>query len=127
MRADPHYVDLLASRAAASRERSVPVGSLGTPAVADVPALVPLIESVKKHGVLQPLLVQERNGSMRVFAGSRRLAAAIAAGLREVPCIVHDVSDDVAAALRIASNVNHGSDAGVRGPGGRRRSGGQRW
>jgi len=32
----------------------VPVGSLETPAVADVPALVPLIESVKKHGVLPP-------------------------------------------------------------------------
>jgi len=107
MRADPHYVDLLASRAAASRERSVPVASLEKPAVADVPALVPLIESLKKHGVLQPLLVQERNGSMRVIAGRRRLAAAIAAGLREVPCIVHDVSDEGAAALRIASNVDH--------------------
>src|SRR6187455_913098 len=108
MRADPHYVDLLASRAAATRERSVPVGSLETPAVDDVPALVPLIESVKKHGVLQPLLVQERNGSMRVIAGRRRLAAAIAAGVREVPCIVHDVSDEGAAALRLASNVDRG-------------------
>jgi signal transduction histidine kinase len=110
MRADPHYVDLLASRAAASRERSVPVGSLETPAVADVPALVPLIESVKKHGVLQPLLVQERNGSMRVIAGRRRLAAAIAAGLREVPCIVHDLGDEAAAALRSASNIDRGDE-----------------
>jgi len=110
MRADPHYVDLLASRAAATRERSVPVGSLETPAVADVPALVPLIESVRKHGVLQPLIVHERNGSMRVIAGRRRLAAALAAGLREVPCIVHDVSDEAAAALRLASNVGHGEE-----------------
>jgi len=106
MRAEPHYVDLLASRAGASRERSVQVASLETPAVADVPALVPLIESVKRHGVLQPLLVQERNGSLRVIAGRRRLAAAIAAGLREVPCIVHDVGDDAAEGLRAASNID---------------------
>ena len=111
MRAEPHYVDLLASRAATPRERSVPVASLESPAVADIPALVPLIESVKKHGVLQPLLVQERNGSLRVIAGRRRLAAAIAAGLREVPCIVHDVNDEAAAALQAASNLNRGESA----------------
>ena len=112
MRAEPHYVDLLASRAAPSnRERSVPVSSLESPAIGDVPALVPLIESVKKHGILQPLLVQERSGSLRVIAGRRRLAAAIAAGLREVPCIVHDVSDERAAALQAASNLDRGESA----------------
>ena len=42
---------------------------------------------------------------MRVVAGQKRLAAAIAAGLREVPCIVHDVDDETAARMRAASNV----------------------
>ena len=103
MRADRHYVDLIASRGAAGRERSIAVTALDTPSVADVPALVPLIDSVKQHGILQPLLVNERGG-LRVIAGQRRLAAAIAAGLREVPCLVHDVDDEVAAQMRAASN-----------------------
>ncbi len=104
MRADRHYVDLIASRAAAGRERSLAVTALEPPAIADVPALVPLIDSVKQHGILQPLLVNERGG-LRVIAGQRRLAAAIAAGLREVPCLVHDVDDELAEQLRAASNA----------------------
>jgi len=106
MRADRHYVDLLASRAPAGRERSVPVASLQTSGITDVPGLVPLIESVKQHGILQPLLVYEHDDTLQVIAGHRRLAAAIAAGLREVPCIVHDVADEEAAdRLRKASNI----------------------
>jgi hypothetical protein len=103
MRADRHYVDLIASRAAAGRERGIAVTAFDPPAVADVPALVPLIDSVKQHGILQPLIVTERGG-LRVIAGQRRLAAAIAAGLREVPCLVHDVDDEVAEQMRAASN-----------------------
>ena len=113
MRADRHYVDLLASRTPAGRERVLPIGSLEAPRVDDVPALVPLIESVRAHGVLQPLLVFDRAGSMRVIAGHRRLAAAIAAGLREVPCIVHDVDDETAERLRDASNVSAAAQAPI--------------
>jgi hypothetical protein len=105
MRAESHYVDLLTSRGPAGRERLVPVASLEPPDVTDVPALVPLIESVKQHGILQPLIVNERGGVMRLVAGQRRLAAAIAAGLREVPCLVHDLDDEAAGRLRAASNV----------------------
>jgi hypothetical protein len=105
MRADRHYVDLLASRGPVGRERTLPVSSFEAPGVTDVPALVPLIESIRAHGILQPLLVQDHNGTMRVVAGHRRLAAAIAAGLREVPCIVHDVDDETAGRLREASNL----------------------
>jgi ParB-like chromosome segregation protein Spo0J len=106
MRADRHYVDFIASRPPAGVERTVAISALETPGISDVPALVPLIESVRQHGVLQPLIVQQRRGTMRVIAGQKRLAAAIAAGLREVPCIVHDVDDDTAARLRDASNVS---------------------
>lgn len=105
MRADRHYVDLLASRTPHGRERTIPVASFEAPGITDVPALVPLIDSVRQHGILQPLLVQEINGSLRIIAGQRRLAAAISAGLRDVPCIVHDVDDDTAGRLRDASNL----------------------
>ena len=102
MRADSHYVDLLTSRSPATREGRIAVAMLDAPQIADVPALVPLIESVRQHGVLQPLLVQEREGALRVISGQRRLAAAIAAGLREVPCLVHDVDDRTAERMRLA-------------------------
>jgi hypothetical protein len=105
MRADRHYVDLLAARAPCGSTRVVPITSLDPPGVADIPGLVPLIDSVKQHGVLQPLLVQERGNSMRVISGQRRLAAAIAAGLREVPCLVHDIDDEAAERMRMAARV----------------------
>jgi hypothetical protein len=104
MRAEPHYVDLLASRAP-SRERTLPIQSIDAPVFVDQPAIAPLIESVRRHGILQPLLVQDREGSYSLIAGHKRLAAAVSAGLREVPCIIHDVDDEKAEALADASNI----------------------
>ena len=64
------------------------------------PAAVPaLVESIRLHGILEPLIVQKRDRRYRLIAGSKRLAAAIAAGLQEVPCLVHHIGDDDARAL----------------------------
>jgi ParB family transcriptional regulator, chromosome partitioning protein len=57
------------------------------------------VESVRRHGVLQSLLVRSRGGRYQVMGGSRRLAAALAAGLSEVPCLVERVDDDQARIL----------------------------
>jgi ParB-like nuclease family protein len=103
MRADPHYVDLLASRSSMGRERVLAVQSIDAPLLTDPsPALV---ESIKRDGVLQPLLVQQRDGAHRLIAGRKRLSAAIAAGLRDVPCVVFDVDDPEAARLADVSNI----------------------
>jgi hypothetical protein len=115
MRADAHYVDLLTARTPAV-EQQIAVADIETPADAldaDAP-IDTLVESVRRHGVLQPLLVQKRTGGrVRLIAGRRRLAAAMAAGLREVPCFVHDVNQDKAKALAEAANlrVNAGTAA----------------
>jgi ParB-like nuclease domain len=103
MRADPHYVDLLASRSSTGRDRILPVQSIDAPFLADPSPL--LIESIKRDGLLQPLLVLQRDGTYRLIAGRKRFSAAVAAGLREVPCVVFDVSDDEAARLAEASNI----------------------
>jgi ParB/RepB/Spo0J family partition protein len=50
--------------------------------------------SVGTHGILQPLLVRPREGFFEIVAGHRRHAAARLAGLREVPCLVREMSDD---------------------------------
>ena len=103
MRADPHYVDLLASRSSGGRDRILAVQSIDAPLLADPPPS--LIESIKRDGVLQPLLIQQRDGAHRLIAGRKRLSAAVAAGIREVPCVVFDVDDEEAARLADASNI----------------------
>jgi ParB family transcriptional regulator, chromosome partitioning protein len=53
-----------------------------------------LAESIRQHGVLQPLGVARENGGFQVVYGSRRRAAAIQVGLAEVPCVVVDASPE---------------------------------
>lgn len=53
-----------------------------------------LADSIREHGVLQPLGVARENGGFRVVYGNRRRAAAIQAGLPEVPCVVVDASPE---------------------------------
>jgi ParB/RepB/Spo0J family partition protein len=90
----------------------IAISSIDTPRVADLAILGPLVESIKRHGVLQPMLVQERSGTYGIIAGHNRLGAAIAAGLKEVPCLVHHVSDDEAARLAQAVSLRTASPIG---------------
>lgn len=99
MRAEGHYVDLLATRSSSPREKTLAIRDILARDTDDEPASA-LVESIRRYGVLQPLLVQEQDEEYRVIAGHKRLAAAERAGLREVPCIIHAVADDKA--LKIA-------------------------
>jgi hypothetical protein len=115
MRADPHYVDLLASRSSTGRERVLLVQSIDAPLLPDpAPALV---ESIKRNGLLQPLLVQERDSAHRLIAGRKRFSAAVAAGLRDVPCVVFDVDDEEASRLAEESSINSKGTAHSAGTG----------
>ena len=51
-------------------------------------ALLELAESIRQHGILQPLSVRRVGLSYELIAGERRLRAAGLAGLTEIPCIV---------------------------------------
>jgi ParB family chromosome partitioning protein len=53
-----------------------------------------LADSIRQHGVLQPLGVARESGGFRVVYGNRRRAAAIQVGLPEVPCVVVDASPE---------------------------------
>ena len=105
MRADSHYVDLLTSRPAPGRERVLSTRDIEAAPFADASTIQPLIESVARYGLLQPLLVQHRHGHHRLIAGHKRLSAARAAGILEVPCRIYDVDDEEAARLGAASHV----------------------
>ena len=65
-----------------------------------------LSESIKKSGVLQPIIVQLLgNDRYQLIAGERRLRASKAAGLKTIPCLVKDVTDKDAAVLGLVENV----------------------
>ena len=106
MRADAHYVEQLDSSLFSSPVRFLDVRSID-PLQRDgeAGASTAFIESVRRHGILQPLLVRSRAGRFQVIAGTRRLAAAVEVGLTEVPCLVERVEDDQARALAAATNV----------------------
>jgi len=104
MRAERHYVDHLSSTVGVPVQL-VPISQLSPrpqPATKELDALV---RSIRAHGVIQPLLVRRERSAYHVIAGRQRLAAAVAAGLAEVPCIVHQVDEAGAAALQTAENV----------------------
>ncbi len=64
-----------------------------------------LTASVREHGVIQPLLVRETAQGYELIAGERRLRAARAAGLKEVPVIIARADDDKAAEMGLIENI----------------------
>jgi ParB family chromosome partitioning protein len=64
-----------------------------------------LADSMRAHGVLQPLVVRRNGESFQLIAGERRLRAAQAAGWERVPVQVRDVADQQMAELAIVENV----------------------
>lgn len=68
-------------------------------------ALEELAESIRQHGILQPLTVRPREGGYELIAGERRLQAARKAGLTEVPVTVRDCTDEEMLALALVENL----------------------
>lgn len=71
----------------------------------DERSMAELCESIKQHGVLQPLSVQKSGNGYILVAGERRLRAAGMAGLTRVPCILVRVSDRDSALLALVENL----------------------
>ena len=65
-----------------------------------------LSDSIQASGIIQPLAVRKApNGSYQLIAGERRLKAAVMAGLRRVPCILHKTDDETAALYSVIENL----------------------
>ncbi len=65
-----------------------------------------LVKSIKEKGILQPILVREKGGGLyECIAGERRLRAAKKAGLKEVPAIVKNFSDEEALVIALIENL----------------------
>lgn len=68
-------------------------------------ALQDLAESIKQHGVLQPILVQKRDNYYEIIAGERRWRAAKIAGLKEVPVIIKDFTEQEIVEVALIENI----------------------
>lgn len=72
----------------------------------DEDALTELSDSIKANGILQPILVRPRTtGGYEIVAGERRYRAALKAGLKQVPVIVRELSDEETLALALIENL----------------------
>ena len=71
----------------------------------DEDALNDLAESIKQFGVLQPLLVQERDDYYEIIAGERRWRAAKKAGIKEVPVIIKKLTEQEIMEISLIENI----------------------
>ena len=72
----------------------------------DPDGLYELAESIRVHGILQPLSVRRKGGGRyELIAGERRLRAAMICGLEQVPCLVLEVSRESSCLLSLIENL----------------------
>ncbi len=71
----------------------------------DEASLEELKASIKEKGVLQPILVRLKNGQYEVVAGERRLRAVRALGIKEVPVVVKELTDQETLVVALVENI----------------------
>lgn len=71
----------------------------------DEKALNELAESIKQHGIIQPLIVRQLADKYEIIAGERRYKAATLAGLSTVPVIVTNLSDAKSSEVALVENI----------------------
>ena len=68
-------------------------------------SLEELAESIRRHGILQPLSVRRVDVGYELIAGERRLRAGQMAGLSEIPCIIMNMDDKESGAVALVENL----------------------
>jgi ParB family chromosome partitioning protein len=68
-------------------------------------ALQELVDSIRQHGIIQPLIVRQTNGRLELIAGERRWRAAQEAGLSQVPVIIRRADDLEVLELSLIENL----------------------
>lgn len=71
----------------------------------DEDALMELAQSIKQHGIIQPLLVQKKDNYYEIIAGERRWRASRLAGLKEVPVIIKEYSPQEIIEIALIENI----------------------
>lgn len=71
----------------------------------DEDALQELADSIKKHGIIQPLVVQKKGEYYEIIAGERRWRAAKIAGLKHIPVVIKDYSEQEMVEIALIENI----------------------
>ena len=71
----------------------------------DEDGLKELSESIKQHGIIQPLVLRKLGNKYEIIAGERRYKAATMAGLQTVPCIISNIDDNQSAEIALVENI----------------------
>lgn len=71
----------------------------------DEDAIIELADSIRQVGIIQPIVVQKRDGFFEIIVGERRWRAAKIAGLKEVPVIIKDYSDQEILEIALIENL----------------------
>lgn len=70
-----------------------------------------LVQSIKQSGVLMPAIVRPKeDGTYEMVSGHRRKLASILADLKQIPCIIRELTDEEATILMVDSNMNQRED-----------------
>ena len=108
MRHDEHYVDALTSSAGTPIGRLVPIDQIDPnpnqprQVMGD---LSELMASIAEKGIIEPVIVRQRNRRFQIVAGERRYQAAVQVGLREVPVVIREVDDDEIIEIALIENI----------------------
>lgn len=71
----------------------------------DDASLTELSESIKEHGVLQPIIVRKAGTQYEIVVGERRYRASKLAGKKEIPAVIRDLSDEQSMEMAILENL----------------------
>ena len=71
----------------------------------DMEALNELANSIREHGIIQPLVVRKLQDKYEIIAGERRFKAASLINMQKVPCIVMDLTDNESAEVAVIENI----------------------
>jgi len=71
----------------------------------DDESLKELADSIKQHGIIQPLVLRRLGNKFEIIAGERRFKAALMANLTQVPGIITELDDNASAEVAIVENI----------------------
>lgn len=71
----------------------------------DPEKIVELAESIKEHGIIQPIVLKKDGSTYTIIAGERRWRAAKTIGLKEVPAVIMDLSDKQVLEVSLIENI----------------------
>jgi len=100
----------LAERSSSDEVKQIPVGDIvGSPyqprTIFDDEKIDELCQTIKTHGVIQPIVVRYRNNKYEIIAGERRWRAVKKLGMESIPAILRDFNDSQASSIALIENL----------------------